>query len=166
VAAARRLQAYGACCGYPIDGWQRQGASGPGVSGGSAISPEGWRYNICDDPGRCLVEPKDGTSRWFRRLRLDPRFRQAALARWQQLRAGPWSDAALEALIGDAAARIQPAAARNYDRYAGIFGVAAGTGAGAAAWAGEVAAMQDWLRKRVAWLDSALQVDAASAAGR
>lgn len=51
------------CCGYPIDGWQRGGESGPGTSGGSAISPQGWRFNICVDQGRCLIEPGDGTSR-------------------------------------------------------------------------------------------------------
>lgn len=39
-----------------------------GVSGGSAVSPQGWRFNICADQGRCLVEPMDGTSRWFRRM--------------------------------------------------------------------------------------------------
>lgn len=39
-----------------------------GTSGGSAISPEGFRFNICEDEGRCQVEPMDGTSRWYRRM--------------------------------------------------------------------------------------------------
>ena len=34
-------EAMGQCCGYPIEGWQNGGASGPGIAGGSAISPEG-----------------------------------------------------------------------------------------------------------------------------
>ena len=61
-------EAFGECCGYPIEGYLDNGRSGPSGSGGSAISPEGWRFNICDDPGRCRVQPDDGTSQWFRRL--------------------------------------------------------------------------------------------------
>ncbi len=33
-------EAFGQCCGYPIEGYQRNGNSGPGHSGGSAISPQ------------------------------------------------------------------------------------------------------------------------------
>jgi hypothetical protein len=39
-----------------------------GTSGGSAISPEGWRFNICEDKERCTVDPTDGTSVWYRRM--------------------------------------------------------------------------------------------------
>jgi hypothetical protein len=34
-------EAMGECCGYPFEGWQHGGDSGPGIAGGSAISPEG-----------------------------------------------------------------------------------------------------------------------------
>lgn len=61
-------EAYGKCCGYPLEGYQNNGISGPGTSGGSAISPNGWRFNICADPGRCVVDPQDGISVWYRRL--------------------------------------------------------------------------------------------------
>ena len=61
-------EAYGLCCGYPIEGFLDEGRSGPGVAGGSAISPEGWRFNICEDAERCVVEPGDGLSQWYRRL--------------------------------------------------------------------------------------------------
>jgi hypothetical protein len=61
-------EAYGMCCGYPIEGFNNNGTSGPGISGGSAISPEGWRFNICANPERCRVDPSDGLSHWFRRL--------------------------------------------------------------------------------------------------
>ena len=27
-------EAFGLCCGYPIEGWERNGASGPGVWAG------------------------------------------------------------------------------------------------------------------------------------
>ncbi len=86
-------EAFGSCCGYPIEGYQQQvrprfagnrrrdgkrhthaltlrrarsqGASN-GSSGGSAISAEGWRFNICDEPGRCVADPVDGISLWWR----------------------------------------------------------------------------------------------------
>jgi hypothetical protein len=48
-------------------GFQQQGASN-GTSGGSAISAAGWRFNICQDRGRCKVDPLDGISQWYRRL--------------------------------------------------------------------------------------------------
>lgn len=157
-------EAYGMCCGYPIDGWQRGGQSGPGVSGGSAVSPEGWRFNICDDPGRCLVEPTDGTSRWYRRMWQDPRFRQAAAMRWAQLRTGPWSDAALKGLVATTTARIKPAALRNYARFAAVL-LPAGSGSGEAEWTAAVGQVQDWLLKRVGWMDGAFpQAAAASSA--
>jgi hypothetical protein len=37
-----------------------------GSSGGSAISAEGWRFNICDEPDRCIADPVDGISLWWR----------------------------------------------------------------------------------------------------
>jgi len=66
-------EAFGTCCGYPFEGYDSDGVS-TGVSGGSAISPEGWRFNICEDPERCLIDPKDGVSIWYRRLWQDKRF--------------------------------------------------------------------------------------------
>lgn len=155
-------EAYGMCCGYPIDGWQRGGQSGPGVSGGSAISPEGWRFNICADPGRCLVEPGDGTSRWFRQMWNDPRFRQAAATRWGELRAGPWSDGALKTLISDTTQRLSAAAGRNFAKFAEVLGVTEGV-SGDSLWRGEVNDLQDWLLKHVAWIDGAIAAAAAAA---
>lgn len=37
-----------------------------GQAGGSAISPEGWRFSICSDQERCKIDPTDGISRWYR----------------------------------------------------------------------------------------------------
>lgn len=48
-------------------GYQAGGRSN-GTSGGSAISAAGWRFNICQDKGRCRVEPADGISQWYRRM--------------------------------------------------------------------------------------------------
>jgi hypothetical protein len=52
---------------HAVAGHQAGGKSN-GTSGGSAISAAGWRFNICQDPGRCKVEPADGVSQWYRRL--------------------------------------------------------------------------------------------------
>ncbi|GAB4816688.1 hypothetical protein N2152v2_003734 [Parachlorella kessleri] len=154
-------EAFGECCGYPLHGWQRNGQSGPGVSGGSAISPEGFRFNICADPGRCLVEPGDGTSRWYRRMWQDPRYRQATALRWRELRAGPWSDAAITALIQSCATQIKPAVIRNYAKYEKVL-LKAWYPDSLTQWTTEVANLQSWLLAHVAWLDTAFEKTAAS----
>ncbi|KAL4858496.1 hypothetical protein ACK3TF_001466 [Chlorella vulgaris] len=100
-------EAFGQCCGYPIDGWQQQGVSGPGVAGGSAISTDGWRFLICADADRCKIDPTDGLSRWYRRMWEDDRFKSGASTRWAQLRAGPWSDTAVEAIISSVSAQAR-----------------------------------------------------------
>ena len=49
-------EAFGQCCGFPIEGYQKGGESCPDgncISGGSGISPQGWRFNICQDSYRC-----------------------------------------------------------------------------------------------------------------
>ena len=53
---------------YPVVGYNSGGVSGPGKSGGSAISPQGWLFDICDDPERCVIDPTLGISVWFRQL--------------------------------------------------------------------------------------------------
>uniref|UniRef100_A0A383WL78 Uncharacterized protein n=1 Tax=Tetradesmus obliquus TaxID=3088 RepID=A0A383WL78_TETOB len=52
-------KAMGLCCGFPVEGYQAGGASN-GSSGGSAISPEGWLFNICAEPHRCKIDPLNG----------------------------------------------------------------------------------------------------------
>lgn len=55
-----------------VIGYLNNGESGPGISGGSAISPNGWIFNICKDPERCKVlesyDPDMGVAPWFVRL--------------------------------------------------------------------------------------------------
>jgi CotH kinase protein len=147
-------EAYGECCGYPITGWDNQGQSGPGLSGGSAISPEGWRFNICDEPERCIVDPTDGTSQWYRQMwKSDDRFKTGAAQRWKDLRGGVWSDDGIKKVINDAKSAITPAIPRNYDKYATALGVQKGDNY-EEFWLGAVSTLQDWTIKRVAWLDS------------
>lgn len=42
-------------------GYQSAGISN-GTSGGSAISPEGWLFNICLEKRRCKIDPQFGLS--------------------------------------------------------------------------------------------------------
>jgi hypothetical protein len=81
--------------------------SNAGVAGGSAISPEGWRFLICADQERCVVDKGDGVSQWYRRLWEDPAFRASAAARWQELRAGVWADDTLGTMLNDGAGQVR-----------------------------------------------------------
>ena len=63
---ADKLGVFPLCACRPA-GYQVGGKSN-GTSGGSAISAAGWRFNICQDPGRCKVEPADGISKWYRKM--------------------------------------------------------------------------------------------------
>lgn len=77
-----------------------------GVAGGSAIAPNGWRFLICADKERCVFDPYDGISGWFRRVWNDTRFREAAATRFTALRASNWSDAKVSTLINDAVQEV------------------------------------------------------------
>ncbi|KAH7616560.1 hypothetical protein Ndes2526B_g08649 [Nannochloris sp. 'desiccata'] len=147
-------EAFGICCGYPITGWDDLGQSGPGLSGGSAISPEGWRFNICDEPERCLIDPTDGVSIWYRTMwNTDERFKAGAALRWNELRASAWSNDAVQKIIDDARTAIDPAVARNFDKYASALEVETGANY-EEIWQEEVSVMENWVMERFEWMDS------------
>lgn len=152
-------EAYGMCCGYPIEGYYNRGVSGPGISGGSAISEEGWRFNICEDPERCQVDPSDGISFWFVSMWKDPSFRNATSERWNELRQTVWSDNAVEKLFDDAVGALDEGPAlRNTERYVDILypnGDAPAT-VDTSIWKFNVESMKTWLFGRLAWMDEAL----------
>ena len=52
----------------------------------------------------------------------DPGFQTLVAQRWAAIRAGPWSDAVVGALIDGEAAVLQPAALRTLDKYANALG--------------------------------------------
>lgn len=153
-------EAFGMCCGYPIEGYQDAGSSGPGTSGGSAISPNGWRFNICEDQERCVEDPDDGVSKWYRRLWQDPQWRGAVGARWEELRAGPWTDAAINGLIDGVVEQLdQGAQVRNYNKYKDVLDVSVPPGlpTGVGQWMARVEQLRKWVLARVAWMDEELQ---------
>ncbi|KAI8464000.1 MAG: coth protein-domain-containing protein [Monoraphidium minutum] len=176
-------EAFGACCGYPIEGYQSFGASN-GSSGGSAISPEGWRFNICNDPGRCRVEPLDGVSQWYRRLWLEPWFRAAAAARWAELRAGALADAWFLGEIAQVRGLVAPASDRYFQRWAAALSGrfdARFAPSWRPQWDAATAELQaraprgrppfaslgrrDWTLRRLAWMDGAFAKQAVPGAG-
>lgn len=162
-------EAYGLCCGFPIEGYNDAGVSGPGISGGSAISSNGWRFNICDDPERCVWHSSDGISIWFRALWRDPMWRGAVAARYAELRAGPWSDAAVIAIIGGAVEDLsQGASVRNYERWANVLDVEVPPGlpTGPGQWEARVEQLSEWLLERLGWMDEELAAVGVSESSR
>ncbi|KAL4419190.1 hypothetical protein ABPG77_007780 [Micractinium sp. CCAP 211/92] len=107
---------FGLCCGFPVEGYQNGGQSN-GTSGGSAISPEGWSFTICEQQERCVQDPMGGVALWYRRMWQDPAFRAAAAQRFAQLRAGVWTDAAISQAVAGITASIHDALLRTFQRW-------------------------------------------------
>jgi hypothetical protein len=78
---------------------------------------------------------------WYKRLFADPDFKQLYIDRWWELRRGPMSNAAIDAIIDGQAADISPAKAM-------LNGFAT-----ASAWAGQITQMKTWLKTRANWID-------------
>jgi len=151
-------EAYGMCCGYPIEGYDNDGIS-TGVSGGSAISPEGWRFNICIEESRCVVDPRDGTSPYYMIMMEDPTFRSLVESRWSELRAGPWSTGSIEGLISQLMGQIQEPVLRNLKRWKAaplLEGVSGNDQKNLDFWNFEVNKMLEWTRAHAAWMDAQL----------
>jgi hypothetical protein len=107
----------------------------------------GWQYEQLRQPI---------ANDWFTILLKDPAFVSQVKARWKQLRQGVLSDAQMSARIATLTAPLTNAAARNFTRWPNLTTRTIGffTTPTAPTWQGQVQAMQDWLTKRAAWLDS------------
>jgi hypothetical protein len=94
---------------------------------------------------------------WFVRLFQDPAFVEQVAARWRELRAGPLSDAALDARVGWLTAPVGAGAERNFQRWPILtFNHLANwvTTPTAPTWEGQVDVTLTWMRQRAAWLDA------------
>eukprot|EP00210_Caulerpa_lentillifera_P006036 g5768.t1 len=147
-------EAYGVCCGYPIEGYFNEGVS-RGRSGGSAISPNGWRYNICVDRGRCIVDPMDGVSWWFRTLLEDNTFRSKLRRRWQLLRRGPWSISTIQSYFSRIRTAISEPVRRNANRWNRELAIK-NESASFDEWNDEISRMESWTISRLEWIDARL----------
>jgi len=146
----------------------------------AAVQPEGWRFLACTQAGACVGDVADGTSQWFQRLWVDPAFRERVARRWAQVRATNLSDDMLRAWFRTYAIELGAgAAAREYERWPprtrGELGGACTRGADGATrcgpqfrrrrlsqasqadeWRAEFERLEEWVARRVQWLDQAV----------
>ncbi|WP_372488323.1 CotH kinase family protein [Micromonospora hortensis] len=93
---------------------------------------------------------------WFAQLLRDPAFVNQARSRWQTLRRGLLSDAALQTRVNALAAPLTNAAQRNFQRWPNLTAptVSFFRTPTSPTWQGQVQVMRDWMLRRAAWLDS------------
>ena len=117
-------------------------------------SPETWifEYNSYIPDDRWLVPF------WWTRLTQDPLFRTSVKERWQELRAGQWSNSALNQLITDHITLIlnDGAIDRNFEKWDILGTRIFGNYFVGNSHQEEIQYMRDWLEQRLAWMDSEL----------
>ncbi|WP_412100494.1 CotH kinase family protein [Micromonospora ureilytica] len=93
---------------------------------------------------------------WFAQLLRDPAFVNQARSRWQTLRRGLLSDAALQTRVNALATPLTNAAQRNFQRWPNLTSptVSFFRTPTSPTWQGQVQVMRDWMLRRAAWLDS------------
>ncbi|WP_436971479.1 CotH kinase family protein [Micromonospora vinacea] len=93
---------------------------------------------------------------WFAQLLRDSAFVNQARSRWQTLRRGLLSDAALQTRINALATPLTNAAQRNFQRWPNLTAptVSFFRTPTSPTWQGQVQVMRDWMLRRAAWLDS------------
>lgn len=131
--------------------WDFDLIAGVGTSNVFAnLSTEGWQYE--SNASRIA-----STADWFPVLIAEPAFRAALVARWRELRQGLFSDSAIQGRIAALTSTLDAAAARNFERWPNLRnrGVSYFETPVDPTWQGQVNAMQDWLIRRAAWLDTA-----------
>jgi CotH kinase protein len=92
---------------------------------------------------------------WFTRLFQDPAFAQKVRTRWAQLKSEGKLDAVFSH-IDMQAQYLQGAQARNFSRWNILNIYVWPNRVVTGSYAGEVNAMKDWLRARIAWMDTQL----------
>jgi hypothetical protein len=106
----------------------------------SQLSPEGWR--LAERP-------------WGARLLTDPGFMRALAARWRAARSGGLVEALMRS-AQDQSRQLAGPALRNFRRWPVLGQPVLPVHPVRASYAEEVAALQDWLGRRAAWLDQTL----------
>jgi hypothetical protein len=123
-------------------------------TGGSYSNDQisGWQYDQA-------LQHQPVAADWIPVLMDDPTFANQVRARWQELRRGPLSDAALDAKVASIADPLTNAAARNFQKWSSLLatptiGIYRFKTSTEPTWAGQLAVMQTWMHQRAAWLDS------------
>lgn len=123
-----------------------------GLGFGASIDVAGWQFS-----------ERQVASDWYRILGVDPDFLGLVAARWQELRQGLLSEAALSERINALAEPLALAAARDFERWP--VSVTSNTmfpfvGPTDPTWEAQLSAARDWLSERLAWMDSQLPAPA------
>jgi hypothetical protein len=93
---------------------------------------------------------------WWQRLLEDPAYVEALRCRWDTLRAGTLSDAALQAMIADYSMELSVVADRNHSTW-GVLGVYVWPNYYVGStWMDEVDYLESWVLGRASWLDANL----------
>lgn len=137
--------------------------------GGPIVMGPLWDYNLAAGTGGYFDNTaiagwqwahryNRGEHGWFARLMEDPVFAARFAERWQTLRMGLLSDAALGERIDALAAIVAPVADANFARWdtLGRGRINGFTSPVADTWEGQVDALRTWLRERAAWIDGQL----------
>ena len=133
--------------------WDYNGALG-NASYFMAWETNGWHYQNPEFPG----DNPNGFC-WYEALLENPEFLNLRRERWQIHRAGPWSDAAIEARIDGAIAVLEPAIERNFERWPLLGEVIWPNDLGAedrTTYVEEVSYLKSWIKQRMAWMDLVL----------
>ncbi|GAA5484516.1 CotH kinase family protein [Haloferula sargassicola] len=110
-----------------------------------AESPQGW-------------DPKPERAEFFGydywgRLFEDPDFMQEWIDRWQELRRGPFADAAMQARVDQMAAELEESQVRNAQRWPNV-APNGGDLTTLGGYDGEIDHLKNWMFQRAAWIDS------------
>jgi hypothetical protein len=117
------------------------------------LDAEGWQYA---ENATLAERPND----WFARLAQDPAFVRQVADRWQELRPGVLSDAAMDSRIDELATPLTNAAARNFQKWPNLTRanlVPWATTPTSPTWEAQVEYTREWIHQRAAWLDTQWQ---------
>ncbi len=93
---------------------------------------------------------------WWGELILDSNFKNLAKCRWEELRSGPWSDAALFGYIDEQAELLSAPAERNFDRWPILNQEIWPNPVVTGSFQGEINYLKEYLEGRLTWLDNNL----------
>jgi hypothetical protein len=119
-----------------------------GMAGMKINNIEGWQFQS--------MGMGSTTCDWFYKLMQDSSFKNKVIARWQELRRGPLSDAQLTARVAELTAPLTNAAKRNFQKW-NILNTATVGGFGTQTtqtWEEQITILKNFLSKRAAWIDS------------
>jgi hypothetical protein len=116
-------------------------------------SPEGW---VMDFNQYC------GTDQWvihfwWPRMWEDLRYRRQVRDRWRELRKGPLSDASVQFVLDSLIKVVEPAQARNFERWPYLNQWVWPNAFCCGSYPDHVNYLKDFLRKRILWMDGAMQ---------